>query len=277
MDTQLLAKAHQIAEMSAHIEVIDLVMGGFVTPDKASDAAKQILENGPLSSISKASKIMPDEMSDTLCVGILLKKTLQALVEEDLAEEYGHEELPEGMDEVVYKIRKAVENLKAYSPEAAELIDEIQNIHRAEEEASFSRTDDEDEDDYDEPDYDPESEDPLSTASNTYRQMHILEHIQDMHLAHQAATGAAVNEYTDIPLDEWSLDLYLEEFQDTQPLPDSLNDSFAEHFNNVSSSHNFNKTLIKGADDIYSVAVVIKNAQLPSRNNRPGGKGGMGM
>ena len=218
---------------------------------------------------------MPDQMSDTLCVGILLKKTLQALAEEDLAEEYGHEELPEGMQDIVDRIRKAVENLKAYSPEAAELIDEIQNIHREEEETSFSRMDDED--DYDEPDYDPDAEDPLSTASDTYRQMHILEHIQDMTLAHQAATGAAVNEYTDIPLDEWSLDLYLEEFQDTQPLPESLNDSFAEHFNNVSTSHNYNKTLIKGADNTYSAALVIKSARLPSNNNRPGGKSGMGM
>ena len=275
MDTQLLAKAHQIAEMSAYIEVIDLVMGGYVTQDKAPNAAKQILENGPLSSINTASKILPDQMSDTLCVGILLKKTLQALVEEDLAEEYGHEELPEGMQEIVDRIRKAVEDIKDYSPEAAELIDEIQNLHRAEEEASFARSDDEDADDDDEPDYD--DADPLSTASDTYRQMHILEHIQDMGLAHQAATGAAVNEYTDIPLDEWSLSLYLNEFQEAQPLPESLNESFAEHFNNVSTSHHFNKTLIKGADNVYSVAVALDNAKFSSKKNRPGGKGGMGI
>lgn len=265
MDKKLLRYAHKIAYLSTQIEIVGLVEGGFIPVEHAQDACLDQLQNGPVNAVEIAHEILGEDLSDNLSLGILLKDTLHGLAEESIAEDSeDYEALPEKIEDLVDRLKDMIEQLKGSDSKIDALLSEIYDIHRQDEDFNS--------DEYDDFDF----EDALNAASDTYRQMHIIGYIQDLQRAHNAISNLEINEYTNVPLDEMSIDLYFDEFQAAQPLPTKINTCFAQAFNAASSSHDYGQTMVKKKDGSFALAVQLQTATNNSgyNNRRRPGNGG---
>lgn len=247
MNEKLLMLAHKAALLSAQIQVAGLVEEGFVPPEHAAEECLHIMETGPLAKIETAHNLLGNQLSDTLMTGLLLQDALHAIVEEEIAAEQDDDEaepLPDHMEEMLDRLKLMIEGVKSLSPAVAALFAEIEETHRRDE-------------DYSDPSYDDfDFEDALTQSSETYRQMHILGYIDDLTKAQNAMTGIEVNEYSNIPMDEMSLELYFEEFNAAQPLQTELNGSFVRAFNAVAQSHNFGRCIMPAEDGTYTLGLI---------------------
>jgi hypothetical protein len=271
MNEKLIQLAHKAALLSTQIQVAGLVEEGFVPPEYAAEECLHIMETGPLAKVETAHNLLGNRLTDTLMTGLLLQDALHAIVEEEIAAESDDDEaepLPDHMEEMLDGLKQMIEGVKSLSSEVADLFEEIEETHRRDEH-------------YSDPAYDDfDFEDALSKCSETYRQMHILGYIDDLTKAQNAATGIDINEYSNIPMDDMSLELYFEEFEAAQPLPAEMNSSFARAFNAVAQSHDFGRCIMPTADGKHTLGLIAATGGSEKYNwtRRPSrGGGGFGM
>jgi len=271
MNKKLMQLAHKAAFLSTQIQVVGLIEEGFIPPEYAAEECLHIMESGPLAKIETAHNLLGNQLTDTLMTGLLLQDALHAIVEEEIAAESDDDEaepLPDHMEEMLDTLKQMIEDVKSLSPDVAALFEEIAETHRRDE-------------NYSDPSYDDfDFEDALTQSSETYRQMHILGYIDDLTKAQNAATGIESNEYSDIPMDDMSLEMYFEEFEAAQPLQTAVNGSFVRAFNAVAQSHNFGRCIMPAEDGSYTLGLIAATGGNEKHNwtRRPSrGGGGFGM
>lgn len=270
MNEKLMTLAHKAALLSAQIQVTGLVEEGFIPPEYAAEECLHIMETGPLAKIETAHNLLGNQLTDTLMTGLLLQDALHAIVEEEIAAEQDDDEdepLPDHMEEMLDYLKRMIKGIKSLSPDVAALFAEIEETHRRDE-------------NYSDPVYDDfDFEDALTKSSETYRQMHILGYIDDLTKAQNAATGIEINDYTDIPMDEMSLELYFEEFTAAQPLQPEINSSFTRAFNAVAKSHNFGRCIMPSEDGSYTLGLIAATGGSEEYNftRRPARRGKFGF
>lgn len=262
MNEKLMTLAHKAALLSAQIQVAGLVEEGFIAPEDAADECLYIMETGPLAKVESAHNLLGNQLTDTLITGLLLQDALHAIVEEEIAAESDDDEaepLPDHMEDMLDMLKKMINVVKSLSPDVDALFEEIAETHRRNE-------------DYSDPVYDDfDFEDALTQSSETYRQMHILGYIDDLTKAQNAATGIDINEYSNIPMDDMSLEMYFEEFTAAQPLQTEVNSSFVRSFNAVAQSHNFGRCIMPAENGNYTLGLIAATgARRPAHGSKFG-------
>ncbi len=255
MDHSILKPAKQAASILAQIQSISLLESGAIPEEYKDDIARQILETGPLADIDIAIRVLGrDNMSPALAVGLLVQTAVKGLINQEMAEENDEEDIeptPEEVEDLAWKLKQLIGQIRSASPEADHLISEIENLHLA-----------------DEYPVDPENDDfyladEIGGCSETFRQMHMICEMRELAKLYFSAIGAQDNEYTDMPVHKDGFVMGFDTFQAAQPLPPGLNAAFVKIYNAAAEQYHFENRITEDGAGGYLLVLKLADTPMP--------------